>query len=303
MNRSLWRPVTGFASILLFISILMVSCGSDKADSKVVVKIDNDELTLDMLKEMIPEGYRNTLTHEQIQTYIDMWVAKELLYKEAMNQGLHRKEELFKALKKAEKDFLVEAILDSLIRNKIVVSEDEAIEFYERNHDNFLTEKTEIRAQHILVETLQEANAVQRRLSAGEDFEQLAREVSLDYERNDRIDTGYFSEDDVVPEISRYVFRYRSGSTTRPIKSQFGYHVFKILEKRNPNTIRNFEEVRNKIIDRLVNEKREDLYVNYITDLRDKTSIEQNFEYLEELYVGQPDTSRSIVPDTLNFSE
>jgi len=303
MSRLLYHSVAGFISILLLVSLIIVSCGSDKKDSKVVVRIENDELTLDMLKEMIPEGYRNTLTHEQIQTYIDMWVAKELLYREAMNQGLHRKEELFKALKKAEKDFLVEAILDSLIRNKIMVSEEEAFEFYERNQDNFLTEKTEIRAQHILVETQQEANDVRRRLSSGEEFEPLAKEVSMDYERNRRIDTGYFSEDDVVPDISRYVFRYRSGSITRPIKSQFGYHVFKILEKRNPNTIRNFEEVRNKIIDRLVNEKREDLYVNYITDLRDKTSIEQNFEYLEELYVGQPDTSRSIVPDTLNFSE
>lgn len=298
MNYSRISFYTGF-----FLLLILTACSSDKQENKVVVKIDKEELTLDMLKEMIPFQYKSSLTHEQIQTYIDMWVAQELMYKEAVQQGLHRQDKLFKALKKAEKDFLVESLLDSLIQKKITISEEEAREYYERNQDNYLTETTEIRALHILVETLQESYEVRNRLSAGEDFKTVAQDVSLDFKRNQRIETGYFSEEDVVPEISRIIFRYRTGSTSRALKSQFGYHIFRILEKRNPNSIRNFDEVKAKIVEKLVSEKRDDLYKNYITELRDKTNIEQNFEYLEELYVDGVQISREQAPDTIKSSE
>jgi len=275
-----------FLIAIVFLVFIIFSCNKNEQESnKVIVRIRNEKLTLDMLREMIPVENPGQLTYEQIQNYIQRWMDQELMYQEAIKQGIRKdNEELKKILKNAEKTYIVDTLLDSLLSREVNISEQEMLEYYEENKDNFVNEKLEIRALHILVEDLSTGRDVRRRIINGEDFEDVAQETSMDYKSNGRIDLGYFNSEMIIPDIGRILFRQRKGTLTNPLKSQFGYHIFKIVDKRDPNTQKDYEEVRKEIYERLLAIKRKETYNDFIADLKNKIDIKTNFEYLEELF-------------------
>ena len=287
-----WIMVLGFCWLTI-----LCSCGEKRAESKkVVVRVRNEELTLDMLKEMIPLDNPNTLSYEQVQNYIQRWIEQELMYQEAVNLGLKKNDvELNKILRQAEKNYLVDSLLDSLLTADVPITEDEVLEYYEKNKDNFLSERMEIRALHILVDDINTAREVRRRLVNGEDFESVAKEVSLDYQRHQRIDLGYFASENIIPEIGNLLFRQGKGALTQPLSSQFGYHIFKILDKRNPNTQRELEEVKDEINARLLATKRNEIYTDFIADIKNKVDVKTNFEYLRDLFADSTAVSSDLM--------
>lgn len=91
--------------------------------------------------------------------------------------------------------------------------------------------EVEIHALHILVPTEDEAKTVEKRLKAGEDFAKLADELSKDPGSKGG-DLGWFTQDRMVPEFAAVAFKLEPGQVSDPVKTQFGWHVIKVLEKR-----------------------------------------------------------------------
>jgi peptidyl-prolyl cis-trans isomerase C len=103
----------------------------------------------------------------------------------------------------------------------------------------------EVHARHILFRVANPADdkaskeaedkvkAVIDRLKKGEDFAKLANELTEDPSgRKDGGDLGYFTKDQMVPEFSTVAFKLDKGSISDPIKTQFGWHVLKVEDKR-----------------------------------------------------------------------
>jgi len=90
----------------------------------------------------------------------------------------------------------------------------------------------EVRARHILVESEDEAKAVLAELKKGADFAELAKAKSKDPGSADGGDLGYFTKDQMVPEFSEVAFKLDKGALSDPVKSQFGWHVIKVEDKR-----------------------------------------------------------------------
>ncbi|MGV8939096.1 MAG: peptidylprolyl isomerase [Allorhizobium sp.] len=96
-----------------------------------------------------------------------------------------------------------------------------------------LPKQEEVRARHILVKTEDEAKAIIAELDAGKDFVELAKEKSTDPNKSEGGDLGYFSKGRMVPEFEAVVFDMDVGSYTKvPVKTQFGFHVIKVEDKR-----------------------------------------------------------------------
>lgn len=91
--------------------------------------------------------------------------------------------------------------------------------------------ETEIHALHILVKTEDEAKNVEKRLKAGEDFGKLADELSKDPGSKGG-DLGWFTKERMVPEFAEAAFKLQPGQVSEPVKTQFGWHVIKVLETR-----------------------------------------------------------------------
>ena len=89
-----------------------------------------------------------------------------------------------------------------------------------------------MRARHILVETEDEAKAVLAELKKGADFAELAKAKSKDPGSADGGDLGYFTKDQMVPEFAEVAFKLDKGELSDPVKSQFGWHVIKVEDKR-----------------------------------------------------------------------
>ncbi|MBN1155080.1 peptidyl-prolyl cis-trans isomerase [candidate division KSB1 bacterium] len=282
----LYKTYHMVAFSIVVLLMLCASCSDEKVESQqVIVKIRDEELTLEMLREMIPVDDPSMVSYEQIQNYIQRWIERELTYQEAVRLGMKKNDaELKKIVKRAEKNYLIDSLMDSLWTEEVEISEQEMMDYYEKNKDNFLSERIEIRALHILVEDMNVGREVRRRLLNGEDFESVAREVSLDYERNLRIDLGYFASENIIPEIGNTLFRQREGTLTQPLSSQFGYHIFKILDKRDPNTQKEFDEVKEEIHQRLLAIRHNEIYNDFIADIKNKVDVKTNFEYLKDFF-------------------
>src|ERR1700688_4406656 len=91
----------------------------------------------------------------------------------------------------------------------------------------------EVHARHILVETEDEAKAIEAELKKGADFAELAKKKSKDPGASDGGDLGFFTKDQMVPEFSTVAFALEPGKISDPVKSQFGWHVIKVEEKRS----------------------------------------------------------------------
>ena len=95
-----------------------------------------------------------------------------------------------------------------------------------------MKKEPEVHARHILVETEDEAKAVLAELKKGADFAELAKTKSKDPGSADGGDLGYFTKDQMVPEFSDVAFKLDKGALSDPVKSQFGWHVIKVEDKR-----------------------------------------------------------------------
>jgi peptidyl-prolyl cis-trans isomerase C len=109
-----------------------------------------------------------------------------------------------------------------------------------------LTGKKEVRARHILVKTEEEAKAIAEQIRKGADFAELAKEKSEDSSKSEGGDLGYFTEDQMVPEFAQVAFKMEKGQVSDPVKTQFGWHIIKVEDKRE-RQIPPFEQVKDQI--------------------------------------------------------
>ena len=93
----------------------------------------------------------------------------------------------------------------------------------------------EVRARHILVDSEDEAKSVLDQLKAGGDFATLAKDKSKDPGGAAGGDLGYFTKEQMVPEFAEVAFKMYPGQVSNPVKTQFGWHIIKLEDKRTRN--------------------------------------------------------------------
>jgi len=128
----------------------------------------------------------------------------------------------------------------------------------------------EVHARHILVETEDEAKAIEAELKKGADFAELAKKKSKDPGASDGGDLGFFTKDQMVPEFSAAAFSLEPGKISDPAKTQFGWHIIKVEEKRNRKAP-DFEQVKGQI-ETYVTRKAQ---AEYVAKLRESAKVER----------------------------
>lgn len=160
------------------------------------------------------------------------------------------------------------------------VDETELESFYEERKASLKT-KEQRRASHILVavasdadeETLAKAkakaDAVRARLAAGEDFAELAKENSDDPgSAKQGGDLGFFSSGDMVPEFNKTVFAMNKGDVSEPVRTQFGFHIIKLIDVKG-GKIPPLAEIRDDLIREMQQEKINDMFYEQLEQLTD----------------------------------
>jgi peptidyl-prolyl cis-trans isomerase C len=138
---------------------------------------------------------------------------------------------------------LMEALLQDA--GKAALSDDAEHQVYDEAVKQVKGEE-EVHARHILVPTEDEAKAILAQLKGGADFATLAKEKSKDPGAADGGDLGYFTKEQMVPEFADVAFKLDKGQLSDPVKTQFGWHIIKVEDKRIKPTP-TFDQVKGQI--------------------------------------------------------
>jgi peptidyl-prolyl cis-trans isomerase C len=177
--------------------------------------------------------------------------------------------------------------LESEIASKIEVTDEEAKKFYEANKAEFEQPET-VKASHILFRVnkddseevvnkkLEQAKSAEARAKKGEDFATLAKELSEEPGAKESAgDLGFFPKDRMVPEFANAAFNKKVGDISDPVRTQFGWHIIKVTDKKAAGTL-SYEEVKAQLIAYLKAKKQEEAAQALLKSLRSSAQIESS---------------------------
>ena len=253
--------------------------------SVVVAIVDGEEITLAELlnvKESLPEQYRLAPLEMLYVNLLDQVVERRILARAALAKGLDEDAEVKLRLARAREAVLLEAYITGEIGPKL--TEEKVRERYQKNQIASGGGDDEVHALHILVESEADASSIRRELDAGADFREMAKKHSKGPSAPRGGDLGFFGRKDMVPEFSEAAFALEPGEVSAPVKTQFGWHVILVVERRTAPPPA-FEEVAEQLRKDVAREAVTDL----VADLRSKAQVQ----------LFNPDGSPIVMPNVV----
>jgi len=276
------RPKSG-GLLAASLALLIVSTAPLYAQDKdpLVAKVNGVEVHQSDLTVAEEEaGQLPPMSPEAKQDYLVQFVADMILVsKAAEDKKFGDTPEFKRKVEFARKKLLMEGLLQSIGKDALT---DEAMHKVYDEAVKQIGDEKEVHARHILFraaagdekaskEAEEKLKAVIARLKKGEDFAKVAGEVTEDPSgKANGGDLGYFSKDQMVPEFSEAAFKLEQGQLSEPVKTQFGWHVIKVEDKRVKPAPK-FEEVKPQIENFVVRKAQAEL----VTKLRADAKIER----------------------------
>ncbi len=264
--------------VLLLVGIVVLTAGCERRDvgstrfdpGPPVARVNGNLLYQKEFAIFLPEDYQAVLTVEERRNYLDRWITTQLLYDAALASGLGDSDEVEAQLLQLKKDLIADQMVQKVIREQAMVSEEEARRFYDARPNEYTKE---YRVSHILVSTLEDADKVATLLQK-QSFSWVARRNSIDRHTGPGGDLGFLSKGNMIPEFEQIVFNMQTGDVSDVIESDFGYHFVKVTEIRNARHKLDYEDVAEDITRNLLLDKRSAVYDSLIHALRDNAQIE-----------------------------
>ncbi|MDZ7291014.1 MAG: peptidyl-prolyl cis-trans isomerase [candidate division KSB1 bacterium] len=278
-NMAWWlRPCL---SCLLLFSLLF-ACKKKQAEPEIIVRVGTETLTVADLANEIPSQLRPNLTRSELQDYVVRWIDSQILYQEAKRRQLDQNHEVRRELRRLERELVVNTLLDQELNKPFGVSDQEINRYYAENRQSFVRNAREVHVWYVKVLKKETADSLVTALRKDGDFSRVARR----YAPHDSSEWDlYLTEEETPPEIVNMVFTIMPGAISRPIQFYDGFHIFKMIEKFEPGSLRSLAQVRNEIIAKIQTEKRQERYKQLLAELKSNTVIEKNFHLLETLSV------------------
>ena len=302
--------IIGFICIVL----LLGACKSNKdASSPILLRVDGREVTLaqfnDSFSKSLPQGQK--LSEEERQelqrSFLVQVIDRELSLAQADRMGLkvvsaeHEKaiedtrkdypSGTFESMlrergtnlkdwsSELKKDLLIEKVVQKSVYSRLDVTDEEVKNYYEQNIGEF-DRPDQVRARQIVVSTEEEGQKVLGLLRQGEPFAEMAARYSMSPDADQGGDLGYFAKGEMPPEFEKAVFNLPVGRLSDLVKSEYGYHVFLVEEKREAARL-SLDEVSADIRETLLSQKKDKAYQEWLRELRSQATIEMDWSLLK----------------------
>lgn len=229
--------------------------------NRVLATVNGREITQRdleaVLEEMGPQRAGQFQSKEGQRRLLEELISQELFYLDAVRNGLEDDMEFRMEMKKVKEDLLKQYAIRKYLSN-VRVKDEEIVQYYNENKESFRTDES-VRASHILVDSEEEAKELAAKLSSGLSFEEAAREYSKCPSGARGGDLGYFTRGRMVPEFEEAAFAMKEGEISRPVQTQFGYHIIKVTDRKEPGILP-LEQVKNQILQHLLTLKQMEMY-------------------------------------------
>ncbi|HTC99136.1 MAG TPA: peptidylprolyl isomerase [Bradyrhizobium sp.] len=280
----------GFAA---FVAMALFA-GTARAEDKVLAKVNGSEIRqsdVAMAEEELGPSLAQMDPAAKDENVLSFLIDMKVVAKAAEDEKIADNDEFKKRLAFARNRLL----MDSLLANKgKAATNDEAMKKVYEDAAKQISGEQEVHARHILVETEDEAKAIKAELDKGADFAELAKKKSKDPGASDGGDLGFFTKEQMVPEFSEVAFKLEPGKISDPVKSQFGWHIIKVEEKRNRKPPE-FDQVKGQI-ETYVTRKAQ---AEYVGKLRDGAKIER----FDQAAAADPAKPAAPAPDAAKDSK
>jgi peptidyl-prolyl cis-trans isomerase C len=257
-----------FAAMALAV-MTMVAVPALAAEEGLAATVNGDKiLKKDVMGAMKAMSVKAEDTDKAFPVIVDQMINERLMDEATAGANIESSKEFQQRLETARVQLLKSMYLEKYLKDKIT---DKTIK---AEYDKFKKEnkgKQEVHARHILLSTEEEAKQAVKDLDNGAKFEDLAKERSSGPTAKSGGDVGYFAKGEIIPEFSDAAFKLKVGTYTKePVKSQFGWHVIYVEDKRD-RTVPAMKEVEAAIRNKLGQEAIEKL----VKDLRAKAEIKR----------------------------
>jgi len=213
-------------------------------------------------------GNMPTIPPEQKRDYLVNYLVDVIVLSQAAEkQKLGDRPDVKRRLAFDHNRLLMESLLQD--SGKSALSDEAERKVYDEAVKQVKNEE-EVHARHILVPTEDEAKAILAQLKGGADFAALAKEKSKDPGAAEGGDLGYFTKEQMVPEFAEVAFKLGKGQLSDPVKTQFGWHIIKVEDKRTRPTP-TFEQVKPQIENHVAHRAQAEMVEN----LRKSATVER----------------------------
>jgi len=257
----------GFAAGCLAMVLL---AGPARAEDKVLAKVNGSEIRqsdLALAEEELGPSLSQMDPATKDENVLSFLIDMKIVAKAAEDEKIADTDDFKKRMAFTRNRLLMDSLLGA--KGKAATTDEAMKKVYEEASKQISGEQ-EVHARHILVETEDEAKAVKAELDKGADFAELAKKKSKDPGASDGGDLGFFTKDQMVPEFSEVAFKLEPGKISDPVKSQFGWHIIKVEEKRNRKPP-DFAQVKSQIETYVMRKAQAD----YVGKLRESAKIER----------------------------
>lgn len=265
-------------AVTLNVVLLLTQCRSIPEDpDSVVARVNQSTLTVDELEAELEAAALPAATLQMSKDRVSDWIRTELLYQEALRLNLDSDAKTVRDLDRMRREHLANAVLEHMAADSAIVVADEEIEaYFETNRQEFVYLEPELRLSVIVLPDETTARQVRNQLSRRRaTFEELARTRSIHASSADGGDLGYLKRADISDvSVQEIVFSLSAGQISRPVLSESGSYLFRVMERREAGSLPPLDEVRGEIVNRVLRNRRRELVGRFVDALRQEADVE-----------------------------
>lgn len=324
--------------VLAFFLLFSGFCGLGKAVAKkeggeqTIAKVGKEKITLGQFEQRVKDKkILSTVPDEdkkKKEEALDELVVDALIRQKAEEMDLSQDKDFVQAKDKYISDQLLKILYQKEIADQIqATTDDEINKYYQANKDNLFKIPEQVRASHILIrievdstsrdtvlakqkakqKAKKKTESIYQEAMAGADFADLAKKYSSDPGTKDKGgDLGFFSRGRMVKEFEEAAFSLKTGEISKPIETKFGYHIIKVIDRKDESYREFDDKLKADLKARLRKEKEKEKAQNYVKDLKDKSSLVFNEKLLSAGDSGKVDSGWVLIvnqKDTINYQQ
>lgn len=264
-------------TLLSLIAAAALSTSVYGVEDKVYATVNGDTITNSDIAVLLknPRLKFEDLSKVQQDKVLDNLIEQKLLSQEAMRSNIVNTKEYKEELEKLKQTLAFQIWMRD-IGKTIEASDKEVKDFYNKNKERYKA-PLQLKASHILVKTQAEADEIIKTLKKAankkETFTKLAKEKSTGPSGPNGGELGWFTKEKMVPQFSEAASQLDVGQVSKnAVKTQFGYHVIYLDDKKEAQTI-SFEKIKNNVKQQLLQNKFVETVKNKAQKLKEKAKI------------------------------
>jgi hypothetical protein len=262
-----------FLFLIILLSFVFIKCSEEEKEAKSVVKVNNSVLTEEDIERALNKSRNNGKYREE---YIQNWIETEILYSEAVDDGILNDKEFQSLIEQSKKKLAASMYLDKILADKVKEpTSDELLEYYETSKEDFRLTDESFRIN--IAEFNNFDKAVRFRstlLESGwnHSVNAFRGDASLVFAYNDVVKGGYMLQ----PQIfSKTLYNLMPGEVSIVLELEPSkYTIVQLAERLEKGAVPPFETIKEKLKNQYLVLKNKEFITDYINNLVDDNNVE-----------------------------